>query len=110
MLGIALFGGLFVWMMVFVTHLSFRKHWQTHGGRRLPVTMPLFPWTTIAGGVAVLAIILSTWWVEGMRVTLEAGVPWLVGLTVVYFAWGRPRARAAAMREAQDVEANEATE
>ena len=52
MFGIALFGGLFVWMMVFVTHLSFRKHWQAHGGRRLPVTMPLFPWTTIAGGVA----------------------------------------------------------
>ena len=110
MLGIALFGGLFVWMMVFVTHLSFRKHWHAHGGRRLPVTMPLFPWTTIAGGLAVLAIILSTWWVEGMRVTLEAGVPWLLGLTVVYFAWGRPRARGAAMREAQAVEANEATE
>ncbi len=26
--GIALFGGLFVWLMIFVTHLSFRKHWR----------------------------------------------------------------------------------
>ena len=36
--GIALFGGLFVWMMIFVTHLSFRRAWIARGGRRLPVT------------------------------------------------------------------------
>ena len=52
MFGIALFGGLFVWMMIFVTHLSFRKHWREHGGRQLPVRMPLFPVTTIVGGLA----------------------------------------------------------
>jgi L-asparagine transporter-like permease len=89
MFGIALFGGLFVWLMIFVTHLSFRKQWRVQRGRQLPVTMPLFPWTTIFGGAAVLAIIVSTWWVEGMRVTLEAGIPWLLFLTVLYFAWGR---------------------
>jgi L-asparagine transporter-like permease len=94
MFGIALFGGLFVWLMIFVTHLSFRKYRRIHGGRQLPVKMPLFPWTTIAGGAAVLAIILSTWWMEGMRVTLEAGIPWLLFLTVLYYAWGRKRASA----------------
>jgi AAT family amino acid transporter len=92
MFGIALFGGLFVWFMIFVTHLSFRKYRRIHGGRQLPVRMPLFPWTTIAGGAAVLAIILSTWWVEGMRLTLEAGIPWLLFLTVLYYVWGRKRA------------------
>ncbi len=94
MFGIALFGGLFVWLMIFVTHLSFRKYRRIHGGRQLPVRMPLFPWTTIAGGAAVLAIILSTWWVEGMRVTLEAGIPWLLFLTVLYYTWGKKRASA----------------
>ncbi len=92
MFGIALFGGLFVWLMIFVTHLGFRRYRRVHGGRQLPVKMPLFPWTTIAGGAAVLAIILSTWWVEGMRVTLEAGIPWLLFLTVLYHMWGRKRA------------------
>ena len=90
--GIALFGALFVWLMIFVTHLSFRKHWRASLGRQLPVTMPLFPWTTILGGTAVLAIIISTWWVEGMRLTMETGIPWLLLLTVLYFAWGRKRA------------------
>ena len=89
--GIALFGALFVWLMIFITHLSFRKHWRANRGRHLPVTMPLFPWTTILGGTAVLAIIISTWWVAGMRLTMETGIPWLLLLTVLYYAWGRKR-------------------
>ncbi|MGD0929387.1 MAG: amino acid permease [Candidatus Korobacteraceae bacterium] len=108
MFGIALFGGLFVWLMIFVTHLSFRRHWDAQKilparlgasvlpvrveQRILPVRMPGFPFTTILGGAAVLAIIISTWWVEGMRVTLESGIPWLVVLSVCYFVWGRRRA------------------
>ncbi len=39
----------------------------------------------------MLAIIISTWWVEGMRVTMEAGIPWLLLLTIVYFVWARKR-------------------
>jgi L-asparagine transporter-like permease len=107
MFGIALFGGLFVWLMIFVTHLSFRRHWDAQGilpvrsgpvvlpvkttPRILPVRMPGFPFTTILGGAAVLAIIVSTWWVEGMRVTLESGIPWLLVLSLCYFVWGRKR-------------------
>ncbi|MGB7553263.1 MAG: amino acid permease [Candidatus Korobacteraceae bacterium] len=105
MFGVALFGGLFVWMMIFVTHLSFRKQWRVQHGRRLPVEMPLFPFTTIAGGLSVLAILISTWWVEGMRVTLEAGIPWLVLISVLYFTIGRRRERAAARRMATREEA-----
>jgi L-asparagine transporter-like permease len=48
-----------------------------------------FPYTTIAGGFIVLAILISTWWVQGMRVTLQAGVPWLILLSVGYFTWAR---------------------
>ena len=43
----------------------------------------------------MLAIIVSTWWVAGMRVALEAGIPWLLLLTVLYFAWGRQHSKAA---------------
>ncbi len=89
LLGVSLFGALFVWLMIFVTHLGFRKHRREYGGRALPVRMPLFPVTTIVGALAVLAITVSTWWVDGMRVTMEAGVPWLVGLSVCYFVWKR---------------------
>ena len=110
MFGISLFGGLFAWMMIFVTHLSFRKHWREQRGRRLPVEMPLFPFATIAGGLAVLAILISTWWVEGMRVTLEAGIPWLLLISALYFTVGRQRERAAALRLAKAASAPDAAE
>jgi AAT family amino acid transporter len=89
MLGVSLFGALFVWFMIFITHIGFRRYRRLHSGRALPVRTPFFPVTTIVGALAVLAITVSTWWVEGMRVTMEAGVPWLLLLTVCYFVWAR---------------------
>jgi L-asparagine transporter-like permease len=98
MFGISLFGGLFAWLMIFITHLRFRKYWDSRRDRVLPVRVKYFPFTTILGGTAVLAVLISTWWVDGMRVTLQAGIPWLLLLTVVYFTWGRQRERAAQAR------------
>lgn len=115
--GIALFGGLFVWLMIFITHLGFRRAHEPRGSGQWPITsdptflsaqlrneiLPattnssppvrilLFPFTTILGGLAVLAIMISTWWMEGMRVTLEAGIPWLLVLSACYFARRRRR-------------------
>jgi len=39
------------------------------------------------------AILISSWWVDGMKVTLKSGIPWLIFLTVVYYAWGRKQFR-----------------
>ena len=68
--GISLFGGLFAWLMIFVTHLFFRPKWEASGGPRLPVRMIGYPYTSLLGIAAIVAIIATTWWVEGMRVTL----------------------------------------
>jgi AAT family amino acid transporter len=88
--GISLFGGLYTWLMIFVTHLFFRAKWEAAGGPRLPVRMMGYPYTSAAGAIAIAAILVTTWWVEGMRVTLIAGGPWLGVLTVGYFwAGGR---------------------
>jgi L-asparagine transporter-like permease len=75
MLGISLFGGLFAWLMIFITHQRFRRHWDKRSDRELPVRVKYFPYTTMVGGAAVLAVLVSTWWVDGMRVTLQAGLP-----------------------------------
>jgi L-asparagine transporter-like permease len=83
--GISLFGGLFAWLMIFVTHLYFRRQWDASGQPPLPVRMPGYPYTSVLGVGAMVALIATTWWVEGMRVTIIAGVPWLVVLTAAYF-------------------------
>jgi amino acid transporter, AAT family len=80
--GISLFGGLFAWLIIFLTHLSFRKKWREPS---LPMRMIGYPYTTIAGAGAILAILATTWWVEGMRITLISGIPWLAVLTIAYF-------------------------
>jgi len=89
MFGVALFGGLFVWLMIFVTHLYFRPRWEADGGRKLPVRMPGYPYTSLLGTAAIAAILLTTWWVEGMRSTLSAGIPWLIFISLMYAAWAK---------------------
>jgi AAT family amino acid transporter len=87
--GISLFGGLYAWLMIFVTHLAFRPRWEAAGqARPLPVRLIGYPYTSLLGAAAIAAILATTWWVEGMRVTLIAGVPWLAILTGAYF-WNR---------------------
>jgi len=89
--GIALFGGLFAWLLIFMTHLRFRQVWQDRGGAPLPVRMPLYPYTSILGAALLIAILATMWWVEGMRVAIESGVPWLVLLSLAYLAWKKRR-------------------
>jgi hypothetical protein len=52
---------------------------------RLPVRMIGYPYTSLLGAALPAAILIATWWVEGMRITLVAGIPWLAVLAIVYF-------------------------
>jgi amino acid transporter, AAT family len=72
--GVALFGALFVWLMIFVTHIAFRAYRR---GRAIP-------WGSWLGGAAVAGILASTWWVPDLQSTLLAGGPWLILLAVGY--------------------------
>ena len=78
--GVALFGALFVWLMIFVTHIAFRASGSSSVGGR-GKTAPL---GSYAGAALVAAIMASTWWVPGLRSTLVAGGPWLLLLAIGY--------------------------
>jgi amino acid transporter, AAT family len=88
MIGLSTFGALFAWLMTLLTHLAFRRYHHRHAKPYLQLGPPGF-WVSLAGLVVVLAVMLSTWWVPGFRITLLAGVPWLALLTVCYFVWRR---------------------
>jgi AAT family amino acid transporter len=83
--GVSLFGGLYAWLIIFITHIYFRPKWI---GGKLPVRMIGYPYTSILGSAAIVAIMTTTWFVEGMRVALIAGIPWLGALTIA-FVWVR---------------------
>ena len=88
MIGLSTFGALFAWLMTLLTHLAFRRYHKRHAKPYLQLG-PAGPWVSLAGLLAVLGVLLSTWWVPGFRITLRAGVPWLALLTVCYFVWRR---------------------
>jgi L-asparagine transporter-like permease len=89
LLSAALFGGLYAWLLVFVAHLRFR---QAYRGT-LAYRAPGYPWFSLVGLLALLAVTGATWWVPGMDVTLLAGLPWLAFISLCYFAWTRLHAR-----------------
>lgn len=72
--GVSLFGGLYAWLIIFVTHIFFRR-------RREAGWTPLMGAGSLIGALAIAAILATTWRVEGMRITLIAGVSWLAVLT-----------------------------
>jgi L-asparagine transporter-like permease len=93
MVGLSTFGALFAWLITLLTHLAFRRFHAKEGKAYVRIG-PRGPWVSLAGALAVLAVLISTWWVPGFGVTLKAGVPWLAFATVCYFVWGKAPAEA----------------
>jgi len=92
LLGVALFAAILVWMIILVSHISFRRH---HDPKTLPVRMPFFPWMQYAG-LLMLAAILITMGLDKKfyNVSWLVGIPWVLLISGAYFVWkakNRPR-------------------
>jgi AAT family amino acid transporter len=89
--GVALFGAIIVWIVVLLSHLSFRRR---HRVEDLPVVMPFFPGMQLAG-LALLIAVLITMGLdkEVWRISWIVGVPWLMFVSVAYFIMKARRTR-----------------
>jgi amino acid transporter, AAT family len=88
MIGLSTFGALFAWLITLLTHLAFRRFHKRQEKPYLQLGPP-GPWASLAGLGAVSAVLVSTWWVPGFRITLLAGLPWLAFVTLCYWIWSR---------------------
>ena len=80
--GVALFGAIFVWIVILLSHLGFRRR---HRARDLPVRMPFFPWLQIAGLILLAALLVTMGLdTEFWNISWIVGIPWLGLLTVAY--------------------------
>ena len=89
------------WLMTLLTHFAFRRFHKRQGLPYLQLGPP-GPWASLIGLGAVLAVLVSTWWVPGFRITLQAGLPWLGFVTVCYFVWRKARPRSSPGGESFD--------
>jgi len=80
MISLSMFGGLFAWLMIFVTHWYFRRQ---HTGP-LKFRMWGYPYATLLGAVLMLAVMITTAFQPEFRMTLIFGVPALAALAIVY--------------------------
>jgi L-asparagine transporter-like permease len=84
MVGISVFGAMFTWMMIFVTHYCFRRSRSRDGSAPSPFRMWGFPATTLLGAALMAALLLTTAFTDAFRLTLAFGLPFLGVLAVIY--------------------------
>lgn len=100
MMSISVFGAMFTWTMIFVTHYFFRRAHERAGRAALPFRMAGFPLTTLLGAGSMIAVLATTPFTSAFRMTLIFGLPFLAVLAGVY--WFRYRERDAVSRVAGD--------
>jgi L-asparagine transporter-like permease len=85
MLGISIFGAMFTWMMIFLTHYCFRRAQLKAGTASSAFRMWGFPFTTLLGAALMLALLITTAFTPSFRMTLLFGVPFLALIVLSYF-------------------------
>ncbi len=88
MLAVTIAVALFTWMMIFVTHLAFRRRHGAPAGFR----MPGHPWPSLFGAAALAGLLVTTPFTAEFRWTLAWGGPFLLLMTAIYFLRLRRRA------------------
>ena len=81
MMAVSMFGAMFTWMMIFVTHLYFRR---AHAGEKSTFRMWGHPYSSLLGAGLMAAILLSTAFTAEFRMTLIYGLP---VLALFWVAW-----------------------
>lgn len=85
--GVALFGGLSVWIIILLSHLNFRRR---NKGIHLPVRMPLFPYLQITGILLLVAILVTMGLdTDFWNISWIVGIPWMIAVSIAYVIWKR---------------------
>jgi len=82
--GVAVAGMFFVWGTVLVTHLAFRRAIGPERTERLPLRLPAAPFSTILGILALLGIVVATFFVDGLQYTVPSFAVFLAILSFYY--------------------------
>jgi amino acid transporter, AAT family len=83
--GTAVAGMLFVWLVILTSHLRFRKAVAPKRLSSLQMRLPAHPIFTLAGIVLLIAISLTTFFVDGLQWSVPAFCIFLGLITLLYF-------------------------
>jgi amino acid transporter, AAT family len=83
--GVAVAGMFFVWVVILLSHIQFRKSLSPEFRSRLPITLAWSPYSNWIGIAALLGIAASTFFVDGLQYALPAFLPFLLAMSLVYW-------------------------
>jgi L-asparagine transporter-like permease len=82
--GTAVAGMLFVWLVILITHLQFRRAIGREQLLGLPMRLRAHPAFTVTGIVLLLAISVTTFFVEGLKWSVPAFAVFLALMSLMY--------------------------
>jgi amino acid transporter, AAT family len=83
--GVALAGMFFVWAVILLSHIQFRKSLSPEVHSRLPIKLAWSPYSNWVGIAALLGIAASTFFVDGLQYAVPAFLPFLLAMSLVYW-------------------------
>jgi amino acid transporter, AAT family len=91
-IGASLVGGMLAWCIALASHIAMRSRLSPAEIAALPMRAPGGAALSAFAFAIIVAAVASTWWVPQIRITIVTAGPYLLILTVFYFAVKRKRA------------------
>jgi L-asparagine transporter-like permease len=88
--GAAVAGMLFVWLIILNTHLRFRRALKPDRLMHLPMRLRAHPVFTLAGIALIIAISITTFFVDGLQWSVPAFLVFLVVISLLYLHVRQP--------------------
>jgi amino acid transporter, AAT family len=83
--GVAVAGMFFVWGVILVTQIAFRRALGRERVAQLPMRLHFYPYSTWLGLLALAGITITTFYVDGLQYTVPAFLPFLLLVSVAYW-------------------------
>jgi len=82
--GVAVAGMFFVWGVILVSHIRFRKSLPAEAAAQLPMRLAFSPYSDWLGIAALLGIAATTFYIDGLHYAVPAFLPFLLAVSLVY--------------------------
>jgi AAT family amino acid transporter len=92
MIAAAYFQIMLVWIVILLSYSSFRRIRRPEE-RRVRLVRG-HPYTTTLAIASLVGILVTTWWIPSMKITMLSGIAWMLATTVYYFLLGNRSATA----------------
>jgi len=83
--GVAVAGMFFVWAVILLSHLRFRKGLTPEASASLPIKLAFAPFSNWIGIAALLGITATTFYVDGLQYAVPAFLPFLFVVSIIYW-------------------------